>query len=41
MVSFEAPARAPCPDLPEDDALYKAMLRASPDFSAHEEPKSS
>ncbi|MCZ0990953.1 TetR/AcrR family transcriptional regulator [Streptomyces diastatochromogenes] len=28
--SFEAPARGPLPPSPEHDALYKAMLRASP-----------
>ena len=28
--SFEAPARGPLPASPEHDALYKAMLRASP-----------
>ncbi|QLH26479.1 TetR/AcrR family transcriptional regulator [Streptomyces sp. Rer75] len=29
--SFEAPARGPLPDSPEHDALYQAMLRASPE----------
>jgi len=28
--SFETPARGPLPDSPEHDALYQAMLRASP-----------
>ena len=28
--SFEAPARGPLPASPDHDALYKAMLRASP-----------
>jgi AcrR family transcriptional regulator len=28
--SFQAPARGPLPDPPQDDALYQAMLRASP-----------
>ncbi|MFG3027660.1 hypothetical protein ACGFZJ_03805 [Streptomyces sp. NPDC048253] len=28
--SFQAPARGPLPDPPEDDALYQAMRRAGP-----------
>ncbi|MFF4346130.1 TetR/AcrR family transcriptional regulator [Streptomyces sp. NPDC001530] len=36
--SFEAPARGPLPASPEHDALYKAMLRASPAGSTASEP---
>jgi AcrR family transcriptional regulator len=40
--SFEAPARGPLPASPEHDALYKAMLRASPaGITAPEPDKSS
>ncbi|MGI5196334.1 TetR/AcrR family transcriptional regulator [Streptomyces sp. CA-288835] len=36
--SLEAPARGPLPDSPEHDALYKAMLRASPTGSTAPAP---
>ncbi|MGY0065051.1 TetR/AcrR family transcriptional regulator [Streptomyces sp. LZ34] len=36
--SFEAPARGPLPASPEHDALYKAMLRASPAGPTAPEP---
>jgi AcrR family transcriptional regulator len=39
--SFEAPARGLLPASPEHDALYKAMLRASQDFSSQEPGKNS
>ncbi|MGW1026753.1 TetR/AcrR family transcriptional regulator [Streptomyces sp. NPDC002577] len=40
--SFETPARGPLPDPPEHDALYKAMLRASPaDLTPPKQGKSS
>jgi hypothetical protein len=39
LQSFEAPARGPLPDSPEDSALYKAMLRASPPGPTAPEPE--
>ena len=36
--SFEAPARGPLPASPAHDALYKAMLRASPAVPTTPEP---
>ncbi|GAB2893145.1 TetR/AcrR family transcriptional regulator [Streptomyces mayteni] len=36
--SFEAPARGPLPASPEHDALYQAMLRASPAGTITPEP---
>ncbi|GAA4628033.1 hypothetical protein GCM10023196_042730 [Actinoallomurus vinaceus] len=36
--SFQAPARGPLPASPEHDALYKAMLRASPAGITASEP---
>ncbi|SOD89744.1 TetR/AcrR family transcriptional regulator [Streptomyces sp. Ag109_G2-15] len=39
--SFEAPARGPLPPSPEHDALYKAMLRASPAGTTAAQPDKS
>jgi hypothetical protein len=38
--SFEAPARGPLPASPEHEALYKAMLRATPAGPAAPAPNS-
>jgi AcrR family transcriptional regulator len=37
--SFEAPARGPLPDPPEEAALYQAMLRANPSDTAAGAPE--
>lgn len=37
--SFQAPARGPLPDPPEDTALYEAMRRASQGVTAPEPGK--
>jgi hypothetical protein len=37
--SFQAPARGPLPDPPDDTALYEAMRRASKDVTTPETGK--